>query len=87
MHQALNPKSDGVRIYLSRTEGGRGLISVEDTVKFAILGLERHVLTSAEILLIATRRKDGDYEQHLGMTVSVDIRTNPIKAKKTRLKL
>ena len=43
MHHSLNPKSDVVRIYLSR-EGGRGLIGVEDTVKLAIL-------TSGERLL------------------------------------
>ena len=48
MHRALNPKSDVARIYLSRTEGGRGLISVEDTVKLANLGLERYLLTSEE---------------------------------------
>ena len=44
MHRELNPKSDVARIYLSRKEGGRGLISVEDTIKLAILGLERYVL-------------------------------------------
>ena len=71
MHWALNPKSDIARIYLSRKEGGRGLISVEDTVKFAILELERYVLTCKEGLLIATRRVDGDCEQHLGMIESV----------------
>ena len=68
MHRALNPKSDVARIYLSRKEGGRGLISVEDIAKLAILGLERYALTSEEVLLIAARKVDGDYEQHLGMT-------------------
>ena len=70
MHRALNPKSDVARIYLSRKEGGRGLISVEDIAKLAILGLERYALTSEEVLLIAARKVDGDYEQHLGMTES-----------------
>ena len=71
MHQALNPKTDIARIYLSRKEGGRGLISVEDIVKLAILGLERYVLTSEEGLLLAARRVDGDYAQHLGFIESV----------------
>ena len=31
MHQVLKPKSDVGRIFLSRKEGGRGLISVEDS--------------------------------------------------------
>ena len=71
MYWALIPKSDVARIYLSRKEGRRGLTSVEDTVRLAILGLERYVLTSEEGLLVAARRVDGDYEQHLGMTESV----------------
>ena len=58
---------------LSRLYRGliRGLISVEDTVKLAILGLERYVLTSEEGMLIAARRVDVDYEQHLRMIESV----------------
>ena len=48
-------------------DGRRGLIIVEGTVKLAILRLERYVITSEEGLLIAARRVDGDYEQHLGM--------------------
>ena len=65
------PKSDVVRIYLSRKDGGRRLTSVEDTVNLTILGLERYVLTSEERLLIAARRVDGDFERHLGMIESV----------------
>ena len=38
---ALNPESDVAKIYLSQKEGRRGLISVEDKVKWAILGLEK----------------------------------------------
>ena len=67
MHQTLNPKCDVARIYLTRKEGGRRLKSVEDTVSLAFLGLERYALTSKEALLIAARRVDGDYEQHLRM--------------------
>ena len=36
MHQALNPKSDVARISWSWKEGGRELLSVEDTVKLAV---------------------------------------------------
>ena len=70
MNWALNSKNVA-RIYLSRKKGGRGLISVEDTVKLTILGLERYGLTNEEGLLIAARRVDGDYEQHLGMNESM----------------
>ena len=71
MHRALNPKSDVARIYLSRKEGGRGLINVEDTVKLAIIGLERYVLTSEQGLFIAATKVDGDYKQHLGIIETV----------------
>ena len=37
------------------------------TVKLAILGLVRYLLTGEEVLLIAARRVDEDYEQHLGI--------------------
>ena len=70
IHRALNPNSYVARILLSR-KGGRRLISFEDTVKLAIIGLERYVLTSEEGLLIAARRVDGDYEQYLGMIESM----------------
>ena len=72
MHRALNLKSNVARIYLFCKEDGRGLRSVEDTLKSAILGLERYVLKSQEGLLIAGRRVNGDHEQHLGMIASVN---------------
>ena len=53
MRQVLNPKYDAATIYLFRKEGWRRLISVENTIKLAILGLEKYVLTSEEGLLIA----------------------------------
>ena len=33
MHKGLHPKSDVDRLYVSRKEGGRGLVSCESTVK------------------------------------------------------
>ena len=71
LHQALNHKGDITRLYLSREEGGRGLISVENTVELAVLGPKKYVITSEEDLFIAAGRVDGDYEQHLGMVESV----------------
>ena len=53
MRRVLNPKCDVATTYLFRKEGGRRLISVENTIKLAILGLEKYVLTSEEGLLIA----------------------------------
>ena len=65
IHSEFNPKINIVRINLSRKEGESELISVEDT------GLEKYVLTNEKNLLMAARRSDGDYEQHLGMIEGV----------------
>ena len=72
LHRALNPKTYVARLYLSRKEGGRGVVSVEDTVKLAILVFEWYVLTSEEGLLIAARTMDGD--SGLGMTSPAQIK-------------
>ena len=40
MHNALHPRSIVDRLYIPRGEGGRGLLSVEDTVNLAKLRLQ-----------------------------------------------
>ena len=49
-------------MYLSRSEGGRGLIGVKDTVETEILGLTNYLRNSKESLLIAacTIEEDED---------------------------
>ena len=49
---ALHPKSDVDRSYIPR-KGGRGLISIEDYVEFAIRGLEVYVHGGEERLIQA----------------------------------
>ena len=39
MHNGLHPRSNVDRLYIPRREGGRGLMSVEDTVNLATIGL------------------------------------------------
>ena len=53
MQIGFHPKSNVDRLYISRSEGGRGLIGVQDTVETAILGLRNDVRNSRERLLIA----------------------------------
>jgi len=43
MHKALHPRDDVHRLYLSRKEGGKGLMNVKDTVNLAIFNLETYV--------------------------------------------
>ena len=52
IYGALHAKSDVGRLYIPRIEGGRGLISIEDSVELAIRGLERYVHGSKERLLL-----------------------------------
>ena len=49
----FHPKSNVDRLYLSRSEGGRGLIGVQNAVETAILGLKNYVRNTKEKLLIA----------------------------------
>ena len=62
MHNGFHPKSNADRLYLSRSEGGRGLIGVQDTVETEILGLTNYLRNSKESLLIAacTIEEDED---------------------------
>ena len=43
MRNGFHLKSNVNRLYLSRSEGGRGLIGVQDTLETAILGLRHYV--------------------------------------------
>ena len=43
MHYEFHPKSNVDQLYLSRSQGGRGLIGVQETVEIAILGLRNYV--------------------------------------------
>ena len=56
MHKGLHPKSNTNRLYIPRKEGGRGLLSTEDTVDLAKLGLKSYVRNSCERLLVVARQ-------------------------------
>ena len=56
MHKGLHPKSNTNRLYIPRKVGGRGLLSIEDTVDLARLGLKSYVRSSSERLLVAARQ-------------------------------
>ena len=58
MHNALHPRSTIDRLYIPRSEGGRGLLSVEDSVNLAKLGLQGYVTMSEEGLISAVKAAD-----------------------------
>ena len=43
MHKALHPRDDVDRLYVSRKEGGRGLVSIEDPTDASIQRLEDNI--------------------------------------------
>ena len=51
--KALHPQGDVDRLYVKRSEGGRGLLSVEDCVNIEVGSLFKYVVTSSERLLQA----------------------------------
>ena len=55
IYGALHPKSDVDRLYISRNEGRRGLIFIEDCVELAIRGLEVYFHGCEERLIQAAR--------------------------------
>ena len=56
----MHPKSDDDRLYITRKDGGRGLVAIEDCGELAVRGLKLYVYGSEERLLQAARgdRKD-----------------------------
>ena len=63
MHNGFHSKSNVDLSYLSRSDGGRGLIGVQDTVEKAILELRNYVKNSKERLLIAARTIGEDEDR------------------------
>ena len=61
MHKALHYRDDVDRLYVSRKEEGRGLVSIEDTVDASIQRLEDDI---------------EKHERGLITTIRVDIRKN-----------
>ena len=50
-HSALHPKSNAIRLYLKRKNGGRGLISIEECVASEIRNLDEYTANSKEEIL------------------------------------
>ena len=51
MYKMHHPKSDVDRLYLPRTEGGRGLIQLEFSYKSTTIGLDKYLQEMQDTLL------------------------------------
>ena len=56
-NHALHPQADVDRLYFKRSEGGRGLMSIDDSVKNEINGLSRYVKSCNGPLLEAVYKE------------------------------
>ena len=55
MYRALYQRYSVARLYLPRKEGGKGLLSIQNSVDSAVLGLEYYVQNSDKTLLTSLR--------------------------------
>ena len=69
MHQALHPRDDVDRLYVSRKEGGSGLASIDDSVDVSIQRLEDYIQKHEGGLITATRN-DTDNTMENRMTIT-----------------
>ena len=69
MHNALHPRDDVERLYVSRKEGGRGLASIEDSVDTSIQRLENYI-EKHEGGLITAVKNDTDNKMVNRMTIT-----------------
>ena len=66
IHGVLYPRSNISRLYLTRREGGRGIISVEDAINTEERNISVYMSQSQERLLKAAwkRKNDNEIETH-----------------------
>ena len=69
MHKALHPRDDVDRLYVSIKQGGRGIVSIEDTVDASIQRFEDYI-EKHERGLITTIRVDKDNTINERMTTA-----------------
>mgnify|MGYP001794065188 FL=1 len=63
MHRGMHPRSDVDRLYVERGKGGRGLMSIEDTVKYESHSLKKYTEDSpVEVIRNAGRVVKSDEE-------------------------
>ena len=54
MHKALHPRDDRDKLYVSR-KGGRGFVSIQDSIDASIQQLEENIEKNRERLITTTR--------------------------------
>ena len=69
LYQALHPRNNVDRLYVSRKEGGRGLVSIEENFDTSIQRLEDYIEKHDGGLITATRN-DTDNTKNNRMTIT-----------------
>ena len=69
MHKALLPRDDIDKLFVSRKEGGRGLVSIEDRVDASIQRLEDYIEKHEQGLITAIRNEtDNTIDDRMSIT-------------------
>ena len=69
MHKALHPRDDFGRLYVRRKEGGRGLVSIEDSVDTSIQRLEDYIEKHERGLITAIKNNtDNTIDNRMTIT-------------------
>ena len=86
MHKALHPRDNVDWLYVSRKEGGRGLVNIEDTADASIQRLEDYI-EKHEQGLITSIRKDTDnmIDERIATTRKQKLEAKPLYGRFKRL--
>ena len=82
MHKALHPRDDVDRLYVSRKEGGRGLVSTKDSVDASIKQLEDYIEIHERGLITAIR---NDTDNTIDDKITITRKQKWKKKKQTQL--
>ena len=69
MHKELHPRDDVDGLYVSRKEGGRGLVSIEDSVDTSMQRHEDYIKKRGGRLITVTKNNTNDTRIN-GMTIT-----------------
>ena len=86
MHGSLHPRADVDRLYLPRKEGGRGLLSVEDSISKEENSIAQYVKNSTQPTLKETKQiminKDPESKEDFDKRVKRSRMENGTRMKK-----
>ena len=92
MYQGMHPRSDVDRMYVEREKGGRGLMSIEETVRYESHSLKKYtedsdilaIRTAGKIIKSDSAENSGEYRKHQKKTRADKWREKPMTGQHLR---